>query len=121
MMVLFEFDRSFIWLLVVSRMMIGIGFVGVSIELAIIVRFLQRDLLFRRTLTMFAAAIGACGVSRVVDGCFLFSMMGPPVVSHEVVIWVFDSVSAVMSIAALLIMLPLVWNAMGGHFKLKTL
>lgn len=120
-MIMFEFQRSFLFLLVASRIIIGIGFVGTCLELLIIVHALKSVLLFSRTVTMFALAIGACGVARLVDGFLLLTMPVPPIFSHEVAIWAFDTLSAAMSLAAVIVMVPLVWNALGGHVWLKRL
>lgn len=120
-MIIFEFPRSFVWLLVVSRMMIGFGFLGIAVELLLIIHSLNGTLLFRRTILIFAIAIGACGIARFVDGYFMLSMTAGPIVSHEVAIWVFDSISAIISVSAMVILAPLTWNAMGGHYPLKNL
>src|SRR5581483_12185198 len=109
-MIIFEFHRSFIWLLVVSRMMIGLGFTGIGLELLIIVRSLNSALLFRRTILIFAFAIGACGIARFVDGYFMLGMTAGPLVSHEATIWIFDTISAVISVSAMIILLPLTWK-----------
>lgn len=101
--------------------MIGVAFLGIGLELLIIVYYLNTTLLFKRTIIMFAVAIGACGLARLVDGYFILTMASGPIISHEIMIWAFDSMSAVVSFAAMIIMLPLVWNAMGGHCRITEL
>lgn len=120
-MIVLEFHRDFLWLLVASRLMIGVGFIGIALELLIIVHYLSTTLLFRRTISLFAMSMGACGISRLVDGYLLLTMTAGPIVSHEAIIWAFDSMSAIISFAAMIIMLPLVWNAMGGHCRITEL
>lgn len=119
--IILEFHRLFIGLLAVSRLIIGIGFVGVCLELLIIVRALKDVLLFSRTVRMFALAIGVCGVARLVDGYLLLGIGEQPLVWREVTVWVFDTLSAVTSQAAVIVILPLMWNALGGHIWLKKL
>ena len=121
MMVTVEFHKAFFLLLVVSRLLIGVGFVGIAIELCIIVRALGGYLLFRRTVMIFATFIGTCGLSRLVDGYLLLSMLGGPIPSHEMLIWVFDSISAVVALSAMIILFPVMWNATGGHCKIPEL
>lgn len=121
MMVTVEFHKTFLLLLAVSRLLIGVGFVGIAIELCIIVRALGNYLLFRRTVMIFAAFIGACGLSRLVDGYSLLSVLAGPIPSREMLIWIFDSISAVMALPAMVILFPVAWNATGGHCKIPKL
>lgn len=120
-MVDFRFDMRFVWLLFISRASIGIAFVGIAIELVVIVRALSSALLFRRTVLMFAIFIGACGTARLVDAYLMFDMMGGPIHTHEVLIWVFDTASAITSLSAMVALIPLVWNATGGHCHVRGL
>lgn len=91
---------------------------GVAIELFIIIRYLSGALPFRRLAFMFAGFIGVCGISRIVDGYLLLTMKGSPVLTHELLEWAFDSLAAAMSLAMMAVLIPLAWNAMGGHWRI---
>lgn len=116
----FHFDRDFVWMLFASRTIIGVAFAGIAIELLIIVRALSRALLFRRTILMFAVFIGACGFARLIDAYLMFHMLGGPLRAHEMLILTFDTVSAITSLSAMVALVPLVWNATGGHCHIFT-
>lgn len=117
-MVDFHFDMDFVWLLFISRTIIGIAFLGIAVELIIIVRALSAALLFRRTILMFSIFIGACGTARLIDAYLMFDMMNGPIRMHEMLIWAFDTTSAATSMAAMVALIPLVWNALGGHCRI---
>ena len=116
-MVSIKLHESFLLLLEVTRITIGIGFIGAAIEIVAIVHALGKSLLFPRTLTIFAICIGTCGLSRLVDGYLLPTMIESPSYPHEILIWIFDSASASAALALMIMLFPMMLNARGHHWK----
>lgn len=105
-------QHALLYLFVVIRIMIGASFLGVCLELSLLVYKLRETLIFKRTVLIMATFIGFCGLSRIADAALLFQMTS---IKHSLLLPTFlaDGLSAVAGVAAMLTLLPFVLNIYG--------
>lgn len=116
-----------------ARLAIGFSFLTISIEVTIIVASLGDMLLFRRTLSIFALFVGACGISRLLEAISTYLVIDQVVAAatkfdllraaypYPWILMTAEIGTALSGLGAMVVLVPLVLNARGWRIRLDRL